>query len=67
MATEQEKAAMAEVTAKRLDPKEVKKREADFKLHVALIVRQDGLPLPKARFVAWCEGEAGLARRLGGK
>lgn len=37
----------------------------DFTLHVGLVVRQDGKNLPDARVIAYAEGAAGLARRLG--
>lgn len=37
----------------------------DFNLHVGLVVRQDTKNLSDARVIAYAEGSAGLARRLG--
>lgn len=43
-----------------------KKANADFSLHVLLIMRQDGETIATARFIAWLEGYQGLSRRLAG-
>lgn len=43
-----------------------KKANADFSLHVLLVMRQDGETIASARFIAWLEGYQGLARRLAG-
>lgn len=37
----------------------------DFDLHVSLIMRQDDVTKSTALWRAWCEGEKGLAHRLG--
>lgn len=39
--------------------------KTDFELHILLIVKQDKLAKSKALYTAYCEGPAGLAKRLG--
>lgn len=41
------------------------KAKLDFDLHVALIMRQDGVRKTVALFSAWAEGPVGLERRAG--
>lgn len=53
------------MTVKELDKKQQAALKADFALHVALIQKQDGATQTNARWLAWTEGQAGLARRLG--
>lgn len=36
----------------------------DYALHVALIMKMDGVSKAKAQFIAWCEGKKGLEERL---
>lgn len=40
------------------------KQKLDFELHVALIMRTDGMTKGKAVFTAWLEGPSGLEKRL---
>lgn len=47
------------------DKKAVAKMRRDFDLHVSLIMRQDDVTKSTALWRAWCEGEKGLAERLG--
>lgn len=47
------------------DKKAVAKLRRDFDLHVSLIMRQDDVTKSTAHWRAWCEGEKGLAERLG--
>lgn len=48
-----------------MDKKEAAAAKQDFELHCALIRKQEGRTSNAARFIAWSEGPAGLARRLG--
>lgn len=45
--------------------KELAEQKRKFALHVNLIGHQENIPKSEATFRAWCEGEAGLSRRLG--
>lgn len=36
-----------------------------FVEHAALIMRQSGVTVGEARFIAWCEGPVGYLNRLG--
>lgn len=40
------------------------KGKVTFDLHVLVIMRQTGLNKGQASWLAWCEGEAGLNKRL---
>jgi hypothetical protein len=48
-----------------MDKKEQAKLQQRFNLHVALIMESQALSKAKAVFLAWCEGGAGLDKRLG--
>lgn len=42
-----------------------KAAKSDYDLHCLLIMKAEGVSKSKAQFMAWCEGEGGLAKRLG--
>lgn len=47
-----------------LAKRDLSKKKDEFSLHVALIMHQDTVPKSKATFIAWLEGNEGLAKRL---
>lgn len=65
MATEEEKKAMSEATARKFSKEAQAKAKDDFALHVMLVMKQNGVPKSKAQVVAWMEGEEGFNIRLG--
>lgn len=45
--------------------KALAQKKSDFALHTLLIVKQDDVSKSTAVFTAYCEGAAGLKKRLG--
>lgn len=54
-----------QIIAEDFSEKEKAKAAKDFELHVMLVMKQEGVPAPKARMVAYFEGPLGLPDRLG--
>ena len=47
-----------------MDKKEMAKKQAEFQLHVLLVMRQQNVSKSVATFTAWLEGEDGVSIRL---
>lgn len=55
------------MTINGMDRKTIARLKADASLHVALVMKQEDCSKATALWMAWAEGQAGLAKRLGQK